>query len=152
MELLSSAFKNKENIPSKYTCDGKNISPPLEFKNIPPKTKSLVLIMEDPDIPDFVKEKFKIEMWDHWIVWDIPIYIKIIEEGENPSGIVGKNTRGKNEYGSPCPPDREHRYFFKLFALDCVLNLPNTTTKKDLQRAMQGHILDEAQLVGMYKR
>ena len=152
MKLTSSAFKDGGKIPSKYTCDGSNISPPLEISDVPKNAKSLVLIMDDPDIPSFVKEKFKIEMWDHWIVFNILPGTKEIPEGKNPKGVLGKNTGGKLAYGSPCPPDREHRYFFKLYALDSELNLPAGSTKTQIEQAMQGHILAQATLIGKYKR
>ena len=103
-------------MPSRYTCDGQNISPPLTVSEVPEDARSLVLIMDDPDIPDFVKEKYGIQIWDHWIVFNIASTIKEISEGQNPAGILGKNTRGSNAYSGPCPPDAEHRYFFKLLA------------------------------------
>lgn len=152
MKLTSPAFKEGESIPPIYTCDGKNISPPLEISNIPKNVKSLALIMDDPDIPDFAKEKFKVKVWDHWIVWNIPPETKEIHEGENPKGILGVNTRGNLAYGGPCPPDKEHRYFFKLYALDTRLNLKQGSNKKELEKAMQNHILAEVQLIGRYKR
>ncbi len=105
--------------------------------------------MEDPDVPKNIRPD---GMWDHWVVWNIPPETKIIPEGSIPPGIVGKNSRGDLAYGGPCPPDREHRYFFKLFSLDTLLNLPNTAIKKDLETAMQGHILSQTELVGRYAR
>src|SRR3989338_2241297 len=123
MKITSPVFENNGKIPEKYTCDSENVSPPLEFQDIPKNTKSLVLIMDDPDIPDFVKKKFNIEVWDHWIVFNIPPTTTEILEGQNPTGLLGKNTGGKNAYGGPCPPDKEHRYLFKLYALDRMLNL-----------------------------
>jgi hypothetical protein len=152
MKLTSSAFKDGGKIPSKYTCDGQNISPPLEISDVPKNAKSLVLIMDDPDIPDFVKERAGIDVWEHWIVFNIPAETKEIPEGRNPNGVLGKNTGGKLAYGSPCPPDREHRYFFKLYALDSELKLPAGTTKAQIEKAMQGHILAQATLIGKYER
>jgi Raf kinase inhibitor-like YbhB/YbcL family protein len=152
MKLTSPAFQDNGKIPSKYTCDGQNISPPLVISDVPKTTRALVLIMDDHDIPAFVKEKFNIQVWDHWIVFNIPPVITRISEGENPVGILGKNTGGKNAYGGPCPPDKEHRYFFKLYALDVLLNLQEGTTKAELEKAMQGHVLAEAKLIGRYER
>ena len=152
MNLTSQAFENNGKIPEKYTCDSDNISPPLEISDVPKNTKSLVLIMDDPDIPDFAKRKFKIEVWDHWVVFNIPQNIKKIEEGKNHEGVLGINTRGNVAYGGPCPPDKEHRYFFKLYALDKVLKLKEGSTKLQVEQAMQNHILAESVLIGRYKR
>lgn len=149
---LSSIFPPNGQIPSKYTCDGDNISPPLKIENVPTNARSLVLIMDDPDIPSFAKEKFNIEVWDHWVVFNIPPATREIVEGKNPAGTLGKNTRGENTYGGPCPPDREHRYFFKLYALDVLLDLSEGVSKKLVEEAMKGHILAEAELRGRYER
>lgn len=151
MKLSSPAFGHNSNIPSKYTCDGKNINPPLTITNVPPSTKSLVLIMDDPDIPLFVKEKFNIQIWDHWIVFNIAPTTTEIKEDSLP-GIAGKSTNGMNSYGGPCPPDGEHRYFFKLYALDTMLNLKAGATQREVEIAMSGHILERAELVGRYKK
>ncbi len=152
MKLTSSAFQNNAEIPSKYTCDGEGISPPLEIKDVPKNAKSMVLIMDDPDIPAFVKEKYNIDVWDHWILFNIPTGTAKIEEGKNPNGILGVNSRGNNSYGGPCPPDAQHRYFFKLFALDVMLSLKEGAIKKEIIAAMQTHILAEAELMGLYER
>ncbi len=152
MKLTSPAFQHNDVIPSRYTCDGGDISPPLQILDVPKSVKALVLIMDDPDIPDFVKERFKIKVWDHWVVFNIPPETKEIREGENLKGILGRNTGGKNAYGGPCPPDREHRYFFKLYALDIELKLQAGSTKSEVEAAMAGHILAEAMLVGRYER
>ncbi|MEK6809759.1 MAG: YbhB/YbcL family Raf kinase inhibitor-like protein [Nanoarchaeota archaeon] len=152
MKLISNAFENNTLIPLKYTCDGDNINLPLSFSDVPAKTVSLVLIMDDPDIPDFVKQRFGIKVWDHWIVFNIPPETREVVEGKNPPGDLGKNTGGKNAYGGPCPPDREHRYFFKLYALDTELNLPEGSSKAEVEGAMKGHILAEAKLMGRYER
>src|SRR3989338_2398610 len=137
MKLVSSAFKHEGNIPSKYTCDGENIAVPLEIQDVPKGTKTLALIMDDPDAPsgDFV----------HWVIWNIPI-------GKEIKGEEGKTSFGKNGYGGPCPPSGTHRYYFKLFALDTTLNLPKSSTKYDLLRAMDNHIIEETVLMGKYKR
>ncbi len=152
MKLTSSAFTPNGKIPSKYTCDGNNLSPPLKIENVPANSQSLVLILDDPDIPDFVKQKFNIDVWDHWIVFNIPPTTTEIPEGKNSFGVLGKNTSGKNAYGGPCPPDREHRYFFKLYALDTILTLSEGVTKKQVEEAMEGHIIAKAELVGRYER
>jgi len=145
MKLESSAFEHNGSIPSKYTCDGNNVSPPLRISEIPSEAKSLVLIMDDPDAP--------VGVWDHWLVWNIPPETAEIAEGQEPEGVIGKNTGGKLGYQGPCPPDREHRYFFKLFALDTQLDLPpETADKKDLEAAMEGHILGQTELMGRYNR
>ena len=152
MNLTSPAFNRDGKIPRKYTCDGENINPPLKIEKVPANSQSLVLIMDDPDIPDFVKQKYNIQMWDHWVVFNIPPATKEIKEGENPTEVLGKNTGGKNGYGGPCPPDREHRYFFKLYALDMQLKLSEGATKAQVEEAMEGHILTQTELVGRYER
>ncbi|TFF84411.1 YbhB/YbcL family Raf kinase inhibitor-like protein, partial [Candidatus Heimdallarchaeota archaeon] len=121
-KLSSPVFKHNGSIPKKYTCQGEDISPPLKIANIPDKTKSLVLIVDDPDAP--------VGTWIHWLAWDIDPKITNIEEASTPKGAtIGKNSWGKNEYGGPCPPKGEHRYFFKLYALDKTLNI-NSRKKK----------------------
>jgi Raf kinase inhibitor-like YbhB/YbcL family protein len=144
MKLTSAVFQNNQSIPSKYTCDGEDINPPLEISDVLQQAKSLVLIMDDPDAPSGT--------WDHWIVFNIPPDTKSIAEGKEPAGIHGKGTSGNLEYHGPCPPDREHRYFFKLYALDTDLNLAEGSTKKQVESAMQGHIIDQTQLIGLYTR
>ncbi|MEK6952243.1 MAG: YbhB/YbcL family Raf kinase inhibitor-like protein [Nanoarchaeota archaeon] len=149
MKLTSPAFRNDGTIPSKYTCDGENISPELNIEAPPSETKTFALIMEDPDVPRSIRSD---GMWDHWIVWNIPKGTRKIPEGTNPQGVLGKNTRGNTNYGGPCPPDREHRYFFKLFALDTSLNLPGGSTKQELLKVIQNHIIEKVELIGKYKR
>lgn len=152
MKLTSPAFINRGTIPARYTCDDANINPPLTISDVPEEAFSLVLFMDDPDIPDFVKTQFKVEVWDHWIMFNIPPETTEIPEGKNPPGLFGKNTRGNNTYNGPCPPDREHRYFFKLYALDKELELPEGATKAEIEKVMQKHILAEAELIGRYER
>lgn len=152
MKIESSAFAHNELIPAKYTCDGENINPPLAFIGVPEKAKSLALIMDDPDIPEAAKKSYGIEVWDHWTVFNIPPETKGVSEGANPAGVLGKNTRGDAAYGSPCPPDREHRYFFKLYALDTMLDLKEGATKHEVELAMQGHIIAQAGLIGRYEK
>jgi Raf kinase inhibitor-like YbhB/YbcL family protein len=149
MKLESPAFSQNSMIPKKYACDGEKINPPLIFLDVPAGTKSLTLVMEDPDVPRTLRPD---GMFDHWIIWNIPANSRGISENSTPPGIVGQNTRGTLEYVPPCPPDREHRYFFYLYALDTTLLLERTTNKADLLRAMDGHIIESAQLVGRYNR
>lgn len=148
MKLTSSAFENGGKIPSKYTCEGENINPPLEISALPSETKSLVLIVDDPDVPEHVR---KDRMWVHWVVVDIPPTTRHITEDSTP-GIAGKNTGGKLGYQGPCPPDREHRYFFKLYALDTLLKVPQGITKDHVEELMGGHILATAELMGKYEK
>lgn len=149
MKLTSPAFKEGESIPSLYTCEGKNISPPLSLEAVPSRAKSLVLIVEDPDVPIRLRSD---GMWDHWVVFNIPADLQSIDAGETPPGLLGKTTSGHTRYEGPCPPDREHRYFFKLYALDALLSLPAGSSKKSVLAAMQGHILAEAVLMGRYEK
>ena len=145
LKISSSAFKDNGHIPAKYTCDGKNINPPLLIENIPSKTKALALIVDDPDAPAGT--------WVHWVLWNIPPDTKQI--GENsvpPKTEQGLNDFRKHDYGGPCPPGGTHRYFFKLYALDAVLNLGSNSTKAELERSMKGHIIEQAQIIGLYKR
>jgi Raf kinase inhibitor-like YbhB/YbcL family protein len=156
MELTSSAFTHNGLIPSKYTCDAGNTSVPLSIRNVPEGAGSLVLIATDPDIPEIFKEQRGIEEFDHWTVFNIPPATAEIEEGVEPAGVRGANGRGENKYTGPCPPPQyepsEHRYFFTLFALDAMLDLPEGASRADVERAMEGHVLAEAELMGRYKR
>jgi len=149
MKLKSSAFQENGIIPSLYTCEGKRINPPLEFIDIPIEAKSLVLIMDDPDVPKSLRAD---GMFDHWVVFNIAPSTKKIEENATPRGIQGKNTAGENKYYPPCPPDREHRYFFKLYALSKMLDLPAGSTKKEVEKACQGHIIEQCQLIALYEK
>ena len=147
MQIISPVFENNQSIPSKYTCDGENINPPLEFREIPEETKSLVLIMDDPDAIQVVGR-----VWDHWLVWNMPANIRVVAENSIPPGVIGPNTRGNHSYGGPCPPDGEHRYFFKFYALSTKLAISEESNKQELEEAMQGKILDQAELLGLYNR
>lgn len=149
MKLTSSAFENNAKIPFKYTCDGQNINPPLRISEVPDEAKSLVLIMDDPDVPKRLKAD---GMWDHWIVFNIPPTVTEIPEGTEPPGIHCLGTSENLHYFGPCPPDREHRYFFKLYALDTELDLNPKATKKDVEERMKGHILAQTELIGRYER
>lgn len=152
MRLTSSAFEHNGTIPSKYTCEGENVNPPLQINDVPVSARSLVLIMDDPDIPEVAKKTYNIEVWDHWIVFNIPPTTKELKENEKPKGVVGKNTRGNNSYGGPCPPDGEHRYFFTLYALDTVLGLKEGATKAQIEKLIQDHIIVQAVLIGKYEK
>ena len=143
---LVSCFQENGLIPSKYTCDGKNILPPLRVEDLPPGTKSLAFIMDDPDA---VKPAGHV--WDHWLVWNVPPP-GTIEEGKEPAGVHGKNHFNKLTWGGPCPPDGEHTYVFAAYALDTALTIPEGSTKQQLLTAMKGHVLAKAVLRGRYKR
>ena len=129
-------------IPSKYTCDGDNVNPPLDIKGIPDGTESLVLIVDDPDAP--------MGTWDHWVVWNIPPKAEMGED--SVPGTEGMNDFRKHSYGGPCPPSGTHRYFFKVYALDTKLDLAPNSRKQDVERSMKGHVLAQGQLVGLYSR
>ncbi|MCW4019442.1 MAG: YbhB/YbcL family Raf kinase inhibitor-like protein [Candidatus Bathyarchaeota archaeon] len=143
LTVKSSAFENRQQIPSKYTCDGQEINPPLTIEGIPAETKTLALVIDDPDAT--------IGTFDHWVVWNIPPNGKI-EENSVP-GTQGLNSAGQRAYYCMAPPSGNHRYFFKVYALDTTLDLkPESTGKKALEKAMQGHILAKGELVGLYRR
>jgi Raf kinase inhibitor-like YbhB/YbcL family protein len=142
MKLCSLDFEHEGYIPEKFTCDGEDISPSLIIEDIPEGTKRLALIVEDPDAPAGI--------WIHWVVFNIHV-TDVIEEDEIP-GIQGINDFRKLEYGGPCPSSGTHRYFFKLYALDTKLDLEEGCRKKDLLKAMEGHILAETELIGLYQR
>lgn len=144
MKLTSLVFKPQGVIPTVYTCDGSDISPPLTIEDVPEGTKSLTLILEDPDAPAGT--------WNHWIVFNIPSETQEIKEGIPPKGTLGAGTNGSVGYHGPCPPSGEHRYFFKIYALDTTLDLPKGVTKKHVLEAMAGHIIEEAELMGTYSR
>ncbi|MDD5417617.1 MAG: YbhB/YbcL family Raf kinase inhibitor-like protein [Candidatus Nanoarchaeia archaeon] len=144
LKLTSPAFRENGIIPKKYTCDGEKINPELIIEVIPVNTKTLALIMDDPDAPsgDFV----------HWVMWNITPVSKI-EENSVPAGaVVGINSGRKNNYFPPCPPSGVHRYIFKLYALNTELNLASSSNKQNLLEAMNGHILSQTSLVGKYSR
>jgi len=145
MEIESPVFKNNKLIPSKYTCDGENVNPPLLIGDVPENAKSLVLIVDDPDASRgaFV----------HWTVWNIDPGIKEIKENSCPQNAVeGRTDFGRPGYGGPCPPSGTHRYFFKLFALNTTLDIDTSTEAADLEREIEDNILAKAQLVGLYRR
>lgn len=143
MKISSPAFGHNQMIPKKYTCQGEDINPPLIIEGIPKGTKSLALIVDDPDAPG--------GMWVHWVVFNIPAATKEVKENFIP-GEQGSNDFGKEDYGGPCPPSGTHRYFFKLYALDTTIQRIDYITKQDLEALMKGHILTQAELIGLYKK
>jgi len=150
MKLTSTAFKEGEPIPRAYTCDGPNVSPALEWSGVPKSAKTLAIICDDPDAPSGT--------WVHWALYDLPAEnIGLVEnmpatESLRAGGFQGKNDFEKIGYGGPCPPSGTHRYFFKIYALDVQLPLKPGATKADLEKAMEGHIVGQAQLMGTYRR
>lgn len=156
LQLSSTAFLDGETIPAKYTCDGdRKLSPPLSIRSVPEGAKSLVLIMDDPDIPTAVREARGIEVFDHWVLFNIPADTTEILEGA-VVGTEGVNTSGTSGYTGPCPPPEyepsEHRYIFKLYALDEMLSLSAGATKREVLAALAPHKLAEAELIGRYSR
>ncbi|MFH1414302.1 MAG: YbhB/YbcL family Raf kinase inhibitor-like protein [Candidatus Omnitrophota bacterium] len=143
MQITSPEFKHNQLIPRKFTCQGDDLNPALIIENTPEGSKSLVLIVDDPDAP--------MGNWDHWIVYDIEPGISRVEENSIP-GKQGMNDFKRLDYGGPCPPSGTHRYFFKIYALDAMLNLEEGVSKEEIEEVMQGHILDKAELVGLYKK
>jgi len=142
---LTSVFLNGEKIPIIYTCDGDDVSPELTISEVPDNAKSLVLIVDDPDAP--------VGLFVHWILYNIPTSTTKISSEKVPHGAVaGMTDFGRIGYGGPCPPSGSHRYFFKLYAIDKVLDLPYGTTKTQLDYAINGHIIEKTQLIGMYSR
>jgi Raf kinase inhibitor-like YbhB/YbcL family protein len=150
MIIESSAFRHNDLIPSKYTCDGSNISPALKWKDFPPETKSFVMINDDPDAP--------MGTWIHWVLFNIPASVTELQENFSYSGrsekqiLAGTNSFRRLEYGGPCPPSGTHRYFFKIYALDTFLDLPEGASKSQIEKAMQGHVLGRGEVIGLYKR
>lgn len=145
LTITSPAFENNERIPSKYSCDGQNVNPVLNFSRMPSETKSLVLIIDDPDAPG--------GNFNHLAAWNIDPKTTGIQEGVFPPGtVLGKNGAGKNGYLGPCPPSGTHRYYFKVYALDIVLDLDPASDKTALEVAMEGHIIGRGELMGKYLR
>jgi len=150
MTLTSTAFADGEAVPRRYTCDGADVSPELTWSGAPPGTQSFALICDDPDAPAGI--------WVHWVLYDIPVSVSALEEGiesiDHPSsgGTHGTNDFRRLGYGGPCPPGGTHRYYFKLYALDTLLDLAPGATKRQLLQAMDGHVLAEGRLMGTYAR
>ena len=137
------AFENNKLIPAKYTCDGDNVNPPLTIEDVPAETKSMVLIIDDPDA--------SAGTWNHWLVWNISPATRKIEENTVP-GTEGITTYRRHAYGGPCPPSGTHRYFFKVYALDMELDLNPNSRENDVEKAMEGHTLAKGELLGLYHR
>ncbi len=152
--ISSTAFAPNGAIPTLYTCEGKDISPPLAWQGIPPGTKSLALVVDDPDAPDPAAPKMT---WVHWVLYDMPATSTGLAEGAKPAALPagtreGVNDFGRTAYGGPCPPIGRHRYFFKLYALDTTLSKLVRVDKAALEKAMHGHVLAHATLMGTYKK
>ena len=145
MKIESQSFKQGEPIPSKFTCQGTDVSPGLLISKLPAQTQSLVLIVDDPDAPA--------GLWVHWLLWNISNQTKEILENTVPAfAVQGKNSWGRSKYNGPCPPSGTHRYFLKLYALDIKLSIPSSANKDQLESAMKGHIIATAELMGTYKK
>lgn len=154
MKLCSTAFEHEAEIPRAYTCDGDDISPPLEWTGVPANAKSLALIVDDPDAPDPATPKLT---WVHWLLYDLPpangaLPVATQSKHLPPGTREGCNDWQRTGYCGPCPPVGRHRYFFKLYALDTVLGDLGRPTKAKLEQAMAGHVLAEAQLMGTYQK
>ncbi len=146
MTVTSPAFDDGERIPDKYGYTQENVNPPLHIEGVPEQAESLVLIMDDPDA---IEPAGKI--WDHWVAWDIDPTTQTIPEDSAPAGgVEGRNDYGELGYGGPNPPDREHTYHFRVYALDTPLNLPSNATREDVEDAMDGHVIVEAELTGTF--
>jgi len=154
LEIRSPAFAHNEEIPARYTCEGDDIAPPLEWSGVPDGTRSLALIVDDPDAPDPEAPKMT---WVHWVLYNLPADLTELAEGlqvkELPAGArSGINNWDKTGYGGPCPPIGRHRYFHKLYALDTTLDLHERANKAELEKAMKGHVLASAELIGTYRK
>ncbi len=154
LSISSPAFGSSQGIPSVHTCEGKDVSPPLAWSGLPDGTRSLALVVDDPDAPD---PRAPLRTWVHWVLYDIPPTAAGLPEGVEAGDLPAGTRQGVNDwkrtgYGGPCPPVGRHRYFFKLYALDAVLPDLGTPTKAALERAMEGHVLARAELVGTYQK
>ena len=154
LKLTSTAFAHEGEIPNIHTCEGQDISPPLAWSGVPAKAKSLVLIMDDPDAPDPAAPKMT---WVHWVLYDIPPSATGLPQGVSPAELPAGTLQGVSDfkrtgYGGPCPPIGRHRYFHKLYALDVVLPNLKKPHKPDVEKAMKGHIIGQAVLIGTYQK
>jgi Raf kinase inhibitor-like YbhB/YbcL family protein len=154
LKITSPAFEPDGSIPSKYTCEDRDVSPPLAWSGAPPGTKTFALIVDDPDAPDPAKPQ---RVYVHWVIYNLPATTTALPENASKKGLPtgalqGKNDWGKAEYGGPCPPIGRHRYFFKLYALDKELTGLSSPAKADLERAIKGHVLDSGELIGTYQQ
>lgn len=148
-QLSSPAFRDSGIIPARFTCVGENCNPELSWTDPPAGTKSFALIMDDPDVPRNLRPD---GMFVHWLAWNIPATQHQIAEHSEPAGIIGLNTRGGIGYTGPCPPDRMHRYYFRVYALDTELTIASSVSKGELVAAMQGHVLAMAELMGRFEK
>ena len=147
LKLVVAAFPENAAIPQKYTCDGQNVSPAVEWSGAPPQTRSFALILDDPDAP--------VGLFTHWLLWNIPASDHSLGENYHPSGTVvaGTNDFGKRGYGGPCPPRGTHRYYFKLYALDVpALEIHGNSKRADVDRALHGHVIEQSEYMGRYER
>lgn len=144
MTLTSPGFANNGAIPSKYTCHGGSVVPPLEWSGVPTSSKSLVVILDDPDAPRGT--------WNHWLVFNIPTTTQSVAEGHEPPGVHGNGSAGNRPYAGPCPPSGEHHYVFHVYAVDTMLNLPEGSSESEVLSSIQLHVIDQAILTGLYSR
>lgn len=149
MKIKSTVFNLGEKIPAEYTCDGMGVNPPLEISDVPLETKSLALIVNDPDVPRNVRPDGN---YNHWVVWNIKPDIREIPENWKPDAIVGVATSQTNKYIAPCPPSGTHRYYFTLYALDTLLDLDEEAGREELEAGMEGHVLEKAETFGIVSR
>jgi Raf kinase inhibitor-like YbhB/YbcL family protein len=154
LKVTSPAFQPNGPIPSRYTCEGQDVSPPLAWSGATGNTRSFALIVDDPDAPDPAKPQ---RVYVHWVVFNLPPNTTALPENASKMGLPkgakqGKNDWGKTEYGGPCPPIGRHRYFFKLYALDTELTGLSSPAKADVERAMKGHVVDSGELIGTYQK
>jgi Raf kinase inhibitor-like YbhB/YbcL family protein len=154
MTITSPAFGNNDAIPARFTCCGSDISPPLQWSGVPSSAKSLTLIVDDPDAPDPAAPKMT---WVHWVLYNMPPYCDGLSEDVLANTLPEGTAQGSNDwhhtgYGGPCPPIGKHRYFFKLYALDTVLKPTKNATKAQVEKAMQGHVIESAELMGTFEK
>jgi hypothetical protein len=154
LTLTSQAFPHNGAIPEQYTCEGRDVSPPLSWSGVPAAARSLVLIVDDPDAPDPAAPKLT---WVHWVLYNIPVTATGLDEGVDSGALPAGTAEGLNDwkrtgYGGPCPPVGRHRYFHKLYALDTVLPDLHRPTKAQIEKAMHGHVLAQAELIGLYRK
>jgi Raf kinase inhibitor-like YbhB/YbcL family protein len=147
LQVSSPSFRNETPIPTRFSCDAEDVSPPLRFTSVPAEAKTLAWIMDDPDAPAGT--------WVHWLVWDVPATTRDIDDDadvQRLGGTEGKNGWGRIGYGGPCPPRGRHRYYFRVYALDTTLGLKTGSDRAELEKAMQGHVLGDGVLMGTYER
>ena len=154
LTLTSAAFENGKEIPAVHTCEGKDVSPAIAWSGVPSRARSLALIMDDPDAPDPAAPRM---VWVHWVLYNIPLSTVGLPQAVKPDALPAGTSQGRNDwgrtgYGGPCPPIGRHRYFFKFYALDSLLPDLNRPTKAQLEAAMQGHVVEQAALIGTYQR